>query len=137
MSNASPGLRATRELSVVIVTYNGGAALRATLESLVRCTRNVSYELIVVDNASPERCVDSIVRDVPQARLIENRRNMGFAAANNRGIEASQGRYVALLNPDTLLQADVLSQLVCWMDAHPDVGAVGAQLCRPDGAPQP
>jgi hypothetical protein len=75
--------------------------------------------------------------EFPAARLIANRANVGFARANNQGIRASQGRYVLLLNSDTVVPPGALAALVAFMDAHPAVGAVGPRLLRPDGAPQP
>lgn len=125
------------DLSVIIVAYNSADLLRATLASVVRHTRNISYELIVVDNASPDRTIAAIKQEFAAVRLVRNPRNLGFAAANNLGMRLSAGRYVVLLNPDTLLRDDALSALVRWLDTHPNVGAVGPQLLRPDGTPQP
>lgn len=124
------------DLSIVVVAYNAADLLRATLESVVRHTRAVSYEIIVIDSASTED-IAAVVDRIPGARLIRSARNQGFAAANNRGLRASAGRYVALLNPDVLLHDDALSALVRWLDDHPQAGGAGPQLVRPDGSPQP
>ena len=123
------------DLSIIIVAYGGEDLLQATLESLARHTHGVSYELIVVDN-SPSPGI-ALPTQVPPLRLIRNPQNAGFAAANNIGLKLSQGRYMVLLNPDTLLRDDALSALVLWLDEHPDVGAAGPQLLQIDGQPQP
>ncbi|HEY0605211.1 MAG TPA: glycosyltransferase, partial [Herpetosiphonaceae bacterium] len=117
------------DLSIIIVAYNSPDLLQATLESLARHTFGVSYELIVVDN-SPAPGIALPEHLIAQLQLIRNPQNAGFAAANNLGLRLSQGRYIALLNPDTLLHDDALSTLVRWLDAHPDVGAVGPQLLQ-------
>ncbi|HEY0604256.1 MAG TPA: glycosyltransferase family 2 protein, partial [Herpetosiphonaceae bacterium] len=124
------------DLSIIIVAYNSPDLLQATLESLARHTLGISYELIVVDN-SPAPGIALPDHLAAQLQLIRNPQNAGFAAANNLGLRLSQGRYIALLNPDTLLHDDALSALVRWLDAHPDVGAVGPQLLQSDGLPQP
>jgi GT2 family glycosyltransferase len=137
MDRRSSAATSTLDLSIIIVAYNGAALLRATLQSVLRHTLDVTYELIVVDNASPEREIKQLATEFPSARYIFRSTNEGFAAANNLGLRMSSGRYVALLNPDTLLYADVFTALVHWLDAHPDVGAVGPKLAQPDGRPQP
>ncbi|HEY0738955.1 MAG TPA: glycosyltransferase family 2 protein [Herpetosiphonaceae bacterium] len=124
------------DLSIIVVAYNSQDLLQATLESLARYTRGVSYELIVVDS-SPSPGIELMDQQAESLRLIRNPQNAGFAAANNIGLKLSQGRYIALLNPDTLLHDDALSALVSWLDAHPDVGAAGPQLLQSDGQPQP
>lgn len=125
------------DLSVIVVAYNSPDLLRATLASVVQHTRAVSYELIVVDNASPNNRVDLVTQEFAAVRLVRNPRNLGFAAANNLGMRLSAGRYIALLNPDTLLHNDALSTLARWLDQHPHVGAVGPQLLQSNGRPQP
>jgi hypothetical protein len=124
------------DLSIIIVAYNGEALLHATLTSIERYVHGISYEVIVVDN-SPAPGLTRFDDMVAHAHLLRNPQNTGFAAANNLGLRVSQGRYVALLNPDTLLRDDALSRLVRWLDDHPRVGAVGPQLLQPDGQPQP
>ncbi len=73
----------------------------------------------------------------PWVQLIENRENVGFARANNQGIRASSGRYVLLLNSDTVVNSEALQILVRFMDEHPRAGAVGARLLNDDGSLQP
>jgi hypothetical protein len=130
----SPGVP---DLLIVIVAYNGAALLRTTLRSVLDHTHDITYDLMVVDSASPEREIDQLADEFPTGRFIFLRSNRGYAVANNVGIGSSRGRYVALLNPDTMLHNDALSQMVQWLDQHPNVGAVGPQLIQPNGQPQP
>jgi GT2 family glycosyltransferase len=137
MNSSWSSLPSVPDLSIIVVAYNGAALLRSTLESVLTQTRDITYEIVVVDNASPERDIEQLATNFPDVRFIFGQQNHGYAAANNIGLAASSGRYVALLNPDTVLQDTVFATLVRWLDAHPDVGAVGPHLRQPDGAPQP
>jgi N-acetylglucosaminyl-diphospho-decaprenol L-rhamnosyltransferase len=137
-------------LSVIIVNWNTRELLRECLAELSKDegqrTKVVhlsslifgpSSEVIVIDNASSDGSVEMVRREFPAVRLIVNESNLGFARANNGGIAASRGRYVLLLNSDTLASASALDTLIAFMDAHPEAGVVGPRLLRPDGAPQP
>lgn len=135
-------------LSIIIVTWNGRELLRTCLRTLVggeeagvrRQASGVSpltSEIIIVDNASTDGSAEMVRVEFGDVRLIVNAENLGFARANNIGIRASRGRYVLLLNNDTLVPPGALAALVAFMDAHPEAGAVGPRLLRPDGTPQP
>jgi GT2 family glycosyltransferase len=77
-----------------------------------------------------------VARDFPEVQLLVNARNMGFAAANNRGMKRARGRYVLLLKSDTVVLPGAIQEMVRYMDAHPDVGAVGPRLLNGDRSPQ-
>jgi len=94
-------------------------------------------EIIVVDSASRDGSPDMVREQFAQVRLIASDSNLGFVKANNRGVAASAGRYVLLLNPDTEVPGGVLAGMVTYMDQHPDIGALGPKLLRPDGQVQP
>ena len=142
----------TCDLSIIIVNWNTRELLAECLESVVRGQesgaggleseglipdpRSLIPEVLVVDNASTDGSAAMVRERFPWVRLIENRENVGFARANNRAIRESTGRYVLLLNPDTVVRPDALSALVCFMAAHPEAGAAGARLINPDGSLQ-
>ena len=96
----------------------------------------LSHEIVVIDNASDDDSADMVERDFPEVQLIRNAENVGFARANNQGLAISTGRYMLLLNSDTVVPAGALAQLVVFMDAHPEAGACSPRLLRPDGTPQ-
>jgi GT2 family glycosyltransferase len=128
------------DLSVVVVSYNTRELLWACLASVVANLGQhrlpdgqiLSDELWVVDNASTDGSTEMVAREFPGAKLIANDENRGFAAANNMALQQSTGRYVLLLNPDTIVLDDALSRLVTFMDHHERVGAAGVKLLNPD-----
>jgi len=127
-------------LAIVIVSYNVRELLRACLtsvyEGLGRC--GLRGQVWVVDNASPDGSAEMVRRDFPQVHLIANRRNLGFAAANNQALRRIlKGReppsYVLLLNPDTVVLGSALEVMTRFLDENPGVGLVGPKLLYPDG----
>ena len=125
------------DLSIVIVNWNVRELLQCCLSSVYRATgASLELEVIVVDNASSDGSVAMVCEDFPQVHLIANDENLGFTKGNNQAIAQSRGRYVLLLNPDTEVVGDALSTMVRYMDAHPQVGALGPQLLYPDDSVQ-
>ena len=124
---------ATVDVSVVIVTYNVREFLEQAIESVQRASGGLAVETFVVDNDSADGTAAAVRERFPRVRLIANEANVGFATANNQAIREARGRYVLVLNPDTLVQEDTLRTLVAFMDAHPGAGAVGPRILNPDG----
>jgi N-acetylglucosaminyl-diphospho-decaprenol L-rhamnosyltransferase len=121
-------------LSVVVVSYNTRDLLRACLTSVTSTMSSASnYEVIVVDNASLDGSASMVKETFPQANLIANQENRGFAAANNQAIKRSTGRHVILLNPDTVVSEGALNAMVKFLDDNSHVGVVGPKLVFPDG----
>ena len=116
------------DVSIIIVNWNTRDILRDCLASVYAQTRDISYELIVVDNASYDGSVGMIKNEFPEVVLIENHNNAGFAAANNQGMRIAQGRYFLLLNPDTIVLEGAIQKTVFFTDNHPDIGVVGCQV---------
>ncbi|MBM3155218.1 MAG: glycosyltransferase family 2 protein [Chloroflexi bacterium] len=124
------------DLSVIIVSYNVANFLRGCLASIYRSAPQISFEVLVVDNASTDGSAQMVREEFPQAIFLANESNYGFARANNQALRMSKGRYCLLLNPDTLLNLSSLDEMVEFMDHRPDAGASGCQLISPDGAIQ-
>ena len=120
------------DLSISIVSYNTKDLLRQCLESIYSETKGISFEILAVDNASIDGSVDAIRNNFPNVKLIVNKKNVGFAAANNQAIKDSKGRFILLLNPDTVILDSALDKLVEFMDSHPEAGVVGPQILNPD-----
>lgn len=124
------------DLSIIIVSYNSRDLTRACLESAFAGLQRSGLrgEVWVVDNASADGSADMVRAEFPQARLIANAENRGFAAANNQAIAQADARHILLLNSDAEVRGDALGEMVRVLDARPRVGAVGARLVYPDGS---
>lgn len=120
------------ELSIIFVNWNSLAFLRDCLASVYEHLKNVSFEVIVVDNASPEGGVDSLKREFPDIAIIESRVNLGFAGANNIGFRHAKGNYLLFLNPDTKLTGPAIQIMLDRLKALPDAGIVGCKLLNTD-----
>lgn len=121
------------KLSVIIVNYNVKHYLEQCLLSLHRSLRGIDAEIIVVDNHSQDGSVAYLRSRFPKVRFVVSRHNLGFAGANNLAISQSIGEYVLLLNPDTIVGESTVSQVVGFMDAHPDGGALGVRMLHATG----
>ena len=116
------------KLSIVIVNYNVKYFLRQALLSVFKSNVNFEYEVFVVDNASDDGSVQMLSQEFPQVMTIANTDNKGFSKANNQAIRASKGKYVLLLNPDTIIEEDTLQKIVTYMDADIEVGGLGVYM---------
>lgn len=128
------------DLSVIILSYNTKRLTINCLESIIKNTQKINYELIVIDNASTDGSIKYLTnhrsRITAHFRLIKNQSNLGFAKANNQGIRIAKGKYILLLNSDTKLREDSLTKMVRWMDQNPRVGVIGPTLVDTDGSIQ-
>jgi len=122
------------DISIVIVSYNVREYLRNCLDSIIRHSSPLSVEIVVVDNRSEDGSVEMVRREFPSVKLIANDENYGFARGNNQGVRESKGRYVLLLNPDTLLWGDTLWVTHDYMEKHPEVGCVGIKTYTASGS---
>ncbi|MEX0303295.1 MAG: glycosyltransferase family 2 protein [Leisingera sp.] len=125
------------DLSIVIVNWNTRDLLRDCLHSVEAGTGSLEVEILVVDNASSDGSADMVRAEFPRVQLIENPENLGFAAGNNAALRQASGRFVMLLNTDTLVHGAVLPEAVAWLDAHPDAGVIGPRVLNSDGSVQP
>ncbi|HOU23973.1 MAG TPA: glycosyltransferase family 2 protein [Anaerolineae bacterium] len=122
------------DLSIIIVNYNTCDLLRDCLRSVLASQVELSYEILVVDNKSPDDSVAMVRSEYPQARLIESPVNGGYAYANNLGLRAASGAHLLLLNPDTVLPPRALQDMYDFVVSHPEVGVAGPKLVRADGS---
>jgi GT2 family glycosyltransferase len=123
-------------LSIIIVNWNTKDLLHQCLASIYAHSPELPFEIIVVDNASSDGSAGMVQDHFPETRLLINKENVGFARANNQGIQISQGRYVLLLNPDTEVRSGALQQLIDFLDSTPASGGAGARILNPSGTLQ-
>lgn len=124
-------------VSIIIVNWNTRDILRDCLASVFAQTAGIGYEVIVIDNASSDGSAEMVKREFPQVILIENDQNRGFAAANNQGIKIAKGRYMLLLNSDTLVLDGAIQKTLEFADQHPQAAVVGCKVLNPDRTLQP
>jgi GT2 family glycosyltransferase len=127
---------AVTDLSIVIVTWNCRRHLMRCLSSVFRHTRGLSFEVVVVDNASGDGTVTELRKSYPDIRLIANNTNVGFARAANQGMAAADGNYLLLLNADTYVHDNVLGRAVEALERRGEIGMLGVRLEFPNGRVQ-
>ena len=125
------------DLSIIIVTWNSSGDILGCLRSVYKHAGGLSTEVHLVDNASQDDTVCLVKKHFPEVHILTCDRNLGFAAATNRALAHASGRNILLLNPDTLIRDRALPTLVDYLDARPEVGAVGPRLVHPNGKVQP
>jgi GT2 family glycosyltransferase len=124
------------DLSVIIATYNARELLANCLDSIERNPPSASYEVIVVDDASVDGTSDMVGRRFPNVQLLRNAVNRHYAFSNNRAFECARGKYLLLLNNDTIVLPHALDRMIAFLRGHPEVGAVGCKLLNEDGSVQ-
>jgi GT2 family glycosyltransferase len=123
------------DLSIIIVNYNTKQLTIQALESVYSSRTAYTYEAIVVDNASTEKGLkDEISQRFPKVTFIANQSNLGFSKANNQGIRIANGRYILLLNSDTIMESNTIKIMLDYMESNPKVGASGCKVLMPDGS---
>ena len=126
------------DLSIVITSFNTKDLIIACIRSVIKNTRGINYEIIVLDNGSSDGSV-SALRNFQDSKLkiIENKKNLGFTVANNQGWKKALGEYILFLNSDTLINDNVLGEIAEWMDKNKSVGVASCMLKFKDGSIQP
>ncbi|MFH1336028.1 MAG: glycosyltransferase family 2 protein [Candidatus Zixiibacteriota bacterium] len=124
-------------ITIIIVTWNSEGVIRNCMDSIIQNTGERQPEIILVDNNSSDQTVKIVAEHYPRVNLIRNKDNLGYAEANNQGIEKSRGEYLLLLNPDTEVRENSLISMIQFMEENPRTGALGPQLLNPDGTVQP
>lgn len=131
--------RSKLDLSVIIINYNTKKITEDCIKSIVRNTQGIDYEIIAVDNASIDGSVESLEnlkKKISGLILIRNKQNRGFGPGNNQGIRIAKGEFILLLNTDTLIHDNVLSEIVDWMRKNEKVGVATCALKNQDGSLQ-
>lgn len=117
-----------KKVSVIIVSYNVQFFLELCLDSVMRAVQNFNAEIIVVDNDSSDNSCKIVTERFPAVTLIANKNNAGFSKANNQGLAIASGEYIHYLNPDTVLPEDFFEKTIPFLDAHPEIGALGPRI---------
>ena len=118
----------TSDLSVVIVNYNVKHFLEQCLISVIRASKNLSVEIVVVDNHSLDGSVEMVRNKFPNVKLIASQKNLGFSKGNNLALRDANGEFSLLLNPDTIVEEDTFEKVVHFMREHPETGGLGVRM---------
>jgi len=134
LPSSSPGTNATCD--AIIVNYNAGRFLAESVRQLQASP--VIGRIVVVDNDSQDDSLSLLPEDSGDSRLvvIRNQANLGFAAASNIGLRASNSPYAMLVNPDCFVSPMAIDAMIATLRAHPSAGMVGPQILNPDGSEQ-
>ncbi len=124
------------DLSIIIVNYNVKEFLQNLLESIYKATERLSAEIIIVDNASDDGSQEIIKQKYPSVILIENKENIGFGKANNQALQIAKGKFIVLINPDTIVKENTFEKLIEFFDRTPSAGLAGCKILNPDGSLQ-
>jgi len=123
-------------LSIVVVSFNTVEYLTRCIDFIRKNPPTVSFEIFIVDNNSKDNSTEIVKEYYPEVKLIENSENFGFSYANNQAIVRSRGKYILILNPDTVVTKGAIDQLVNYMEENPSTGAAGAKMLNFDGSMQ-
>jgi len=124
------------DISIIVVNWNSKDYVRACVASVVEQTRDIPYEIIVVDSGSFDGCAEMLAQHYPQVRFLQSKENVGFGRANNLGASIARGRCLLLLNPDTELRSNVVKDLYVTFLGLSNPGVVGCRLLNTDGSLQ-
>ena len=124
------------DISIVIVNWNTKELLLDCLASLYAKVKELNFEVFVVDNASSDGSVEAVRVQYPQVQIIQNEKNLGFAAANNKALRVMQGKYALLLNTDAIVTEGAIAKLFHYMESHGEVAMSCGQLLNADGTKQ-
>lgn len=124
------------DLSIIIVNYNVKEFLQNLIHSIEKASLNLTKEILIVDNASDDGSVEFIKEKFPQIKLIANQKNLGFGKANNIGLKQANGKYILLINPDTLVAEDTFEKMIKFFESNSEAGLAGCKILNPDGSLQ-
>jgi GT2 family glycosyltransferase len=126
-------VKRSTDLSIIIVSWNTREILRRCIQSVFDTIEGLNYEVIVIDNDSHDGSPEMVERRFPQVHLLKNESNVGFSEAVNRGIGASVGSYVALVNSDVIVSEKAFEEMIHFLESNLDVGIVGCHLVDGEG----
>ncbi len=125
---------AKRKIDVIIISYNTRDYTLECIRSVKLTTNDFTTGIIVVDNASSDDTIEAIHTEFPDVEIVINKKNLGYAAAINRGAEASDAEYLILSNSDVVFHRNAIDLLVEYLESHPFAGTAGPQQYYPDGS---
>ncbi|MFH1866796.1 MAG: glycosyltransferase family 2 protein [Patescibacteria group bacterium] len=124
------------KLSIIILNYKNAGLIKQCLKGLFTEPIKSAFEVIIIDNASGDGCLNMVTTNFPQVKTIQSEKNLGYAAGNNIGLREARGDYILILNPDVAVFGEALDQLVNFMEQNSKVGIASPKLVNPNGTVQ-
>lgn len=124
------------DVSIIIINWNTKEMLNECLDSIKKYTKDINYEVIIVDNNSSDGSINMLKDKFKEFIIIESKENLGFGRAHNLALPYINGKYTLLLNPDTLIKENSIKQMVEFMDKNRNVGLLSCKLLNADGSLQ-
>lgn len=124
------------DISIIIVNYNVKEFVLNLLESIQKAKNSLSLEIFVVDNNSTDGSIEAISEKFPEVKLIVNKKNVGFGAANNQALRIATGKYLLMINPDTIVKEDTLVKMIKFFEENESCGIAGCKVLNVDGTLQ-
>lgn len=121
------------DISAIIVSFNVRELLSACIKSVIESAESLKIEIFVVDNNSHDGSSQEVRNNFPNVKLLSNKKNLGFSKANNQAIKKAKGKYILILNPDTVMEKDTLLKMKQFMDKNPKIGISTCRVELPDG----
>ena len=121
------------EVSIIIASFNTRDLIKKCLECIRNADLSISYEVVIVDNASRDGTVTMLGQEHPYVRIFQAAENIGFARANNVGMRMAKGKHFLFLNSDAFVSQGLIEGMLEFFENHPTVGALGPQVLNPDG----
>ncbi len=125
------------DLSVIIVSWNTRELLKKCLKSIFEFTKDIQFEVFVVDNASRDGSAQMVKDEFPEVKLIASDKNLGFAKANNLALKQAAGKHILFMNPDMEIKENVFKKMINFMDLRQEAAVSTCKLIYPDGSIQP
>lgn len=124
------------DLSIIILNYKSKNLVKYCIKRIKETVRDLSYEIIVVDNDSRDGVGEMVAENYPDVKFIQTGSNLGFSRGNNIGIKSSQGSFVMIMNPDIFALPGAIDRMVAYMKEHSEIGLLGPQLLNGDKSVQ-
>ncbi len=124
------------DLSCIIVNYRQSESLEGCLDSIYQSIQEIDFEVIIIENSEEDLGLQSLKENYPQVQIIYNSTNVGFSKANNQAAKIARGKFLFILNPDTILKEQAGNSMFSHICSNMEIGALGPKVLNPDGSLQ-
>ena len=116
------------DLSCIIVNYQQSESLKDCLDSIYQTIQEIDFEVIIIDNSEENLGLQSLKENYPQVQIVYNSTNIGFSKANNQAAKIARGKFLFILNPDTILKEQASNSMLRHIHSNMDIGVLGPKV---------